>query len=926
MKTPSRTDDDEQGQVDSRLRADIRELGKILGEALGRLWGEDLVAVEEAVRSAARALQEKPDRKRQQELLSHIGGLRTDIAGGLVRAFNTYFHIANAVEQHHRVDERQARSRPGAVVHESDWLGESFRSGVAAGATSPDLAELVSIMDVRPVFTAHPTEAVRRSILTKLRALGDLLEERDDPRTPVGRSRFRRRIEEIVESLLETNELRLDRPTPVDEARHILFYLEELFDGVINDVYESLEEELGNHGVELGSRARPLRFGTWVGGDRDGNPHVTAERTAEIMRFMHSRALERLSGSVSNVAAMLSQSTVIVGISDDLKGSLESERKVQPEVHAAFWSMNEQEPYRLKCAYIYERLQNGLRHARGKPSGPRYRTRDELLDDLDMMDRSLRANRGTAAADGALRRLIRQASVFGLTFATMDIREHSRVTGSAVRELIGFVDRRPGDPETGEIPAARLETELAGRRVLALPTADYSPPTTEVLATMHAVREAQDAYGVDVIESWIVAMTRNVDDLLAVLVLAREVGLIDVERGVARLGVVPLFESIDDLRRSADVMDRFLSMPPVRRIVELQGNVAEIMLGYSDSNKDGGITTSRWELYKAQHELRRVAGKHGVTFRLFHGRGGSVGRGGGPSRDAILAQPHATVGGRIKITEQGEVISDRYSKPGLARKHLEIMAGAVVEATLTHTEPWQTPEQVDRWFGAMERMSEAAFAKYRALVGAERFAEYFISSTPVEDLGAMKIGSRPSKRATPGAPEASLETLRAIPWVFGWTQSRQVVPGWYGVGTALGEVEDAGRWETAREMYREWHFFRTFISNVEMTLFKTDMNIARAYVEQLVGEDLHGFFEDIEEEYARTRARVLALTGAGDLLEDLPVLKRALSVRANYVAPLNYLQISLLQRSRGQDHGDAEVERALLLSINGIAVGLKNTG
>ena len=908
---------------DDRLRTDIRELGQVLGNALKRLWGDELFSLEESIRDASRELILDPDPSRQNALLRRIGNLPTGDAVGLVRAFNTYFHIANVVEQHHRVDEHQAPAGDG-----KDWLGSTIRRVIDGGASPETLAALVAEMDVRPVFTAHPTEAVRRSILTKLRMLGAALEKRDSARTPLSASRrFQQQVDEIIEGILETNELRLEAPTPVEEARHIIFYLEELFHGAVADVYESFEEMLDDVGVDLGDTARPLSFGTWVGGDRDGNPNVTADRTLEIMGLMNESALRALSKSVSGVAAMLSQSTTIVGISDALAASLEAEHRAQPEVHAAFWSMNEQEPYRLKCAYIYEKLQNGLRKLGGEPGGPRYHSRQELLADLEMMADSLRNNRGVAASDGALGRLIRQAAVFGLTLATMDMRQHSRITGNAVGELIDFVDRTrdtSGEPEAPHHAGVeRLELELNGRRILAMPTAVYSEETTEVLASMHAVRRAQDEYGRDVIESWIVAMTRDVEDLLAVLVLAREAGLIDVEHGVARLGVVPLFESIDDLRRAAGVMDRFLSIGAVRRIVELQGDVAEIMLGYSDSNKDGGITTSRWELYKTQHELRSVAEKHGIRFRLFHGRGGSVGRGGGPAREAILAQPHGTVGVRIKITEQGEVISDRYSNPDLARRHMEITIGAVIEATLTHTAPWQTPDQLDRWFNAMEQMSGQAFSKYRSLVEAEGFAEYFLTSTPVEDLGAMKIGSRPSKRAR---NSDGLDGLRSIPWVFGWTQSRQVVPGWYGVGTTLRTAEEAGLGDTVREMYQYWHFFRTFISSVEMTLFKTDMGIAGCYVDELVPKHRHGFFEDIRHEFDETRRRVLELTCNPELLDDLPILKRTLSVRANYIAPLNYLQISLLKRARDEAVPDPEVRRALLLSISGVAAGLKNTG
>ena len=674
--------------------------------------------------------------------------------------------------------------------------------------------------------------------------------------------------------------------------------------------------------------SRPLRFGTWVGGDRDGNPNVTHDLTSEILRLQHERALKLFAPAIAGLARKLSQSTRIVGISEALSASLESDRSELPSVYEALKTLNEEEPYRLKCSYIYERLQNGIAAAEGRElPGPRYATVEPFLADLQLMRDSLEANGGTASAHGEVRRLMQRVSAFGMTLATMDIRQHAEVTGGAVNELIDRVDGVSGQFEKLPVEdrASRMIEELRSIRVLTSRSASFSSATTELLSLVETVREAQDEYGSQVIESWVVAMTRDVDDLLAVLVLAKEAGLVVPGEGISRLSVVPLFEEIEDLRRSHEVMDRYLSIPEIKSLVAASGGIVEVMLGYSDSNKDGGILTSQWELYKAQRALRSIAEKHDVSIRLFHGRGGTVGRGGGPTNDAIMAQPHSTVDGRIKITEQGEVIADKYALPELARNHLELTLAAVIEASLLHGEPRHDNATLEGWFGAMDWMSGKAFEKYRGLVGAEGFVDYFMTSTPVEELAGMNIGSRPSRRAS-AAGSRSIDDLRAIPWVFGWMQSRQVVPGYFGVGTALAEARAAGMQPILAEMFEEWQFFRTFISNVEMTLVKSSMAIAGRYVEALVDPSLHHLFEIIREERDRSIDEVKVITRQDQLLDNQPVLRRTLAVREYYVDPLNYLQVSLLARHRASEQPDPVVQRALLLSINGVAAGLKNTG
>ena len=826
-----------------------------------------------------------------------------------MRAFTVYFHLANTAEQVHRVDElKSARSQDRRFP-------ETVTRLRALGHSNDEILAAAGSLDLRPVFTAHPTEASRRSILDKLAEVAMLIEQRTDARDgDTERRRIDRRVDELVDAIWLTDELRRAQPSPEDEARSILYFVGEMVVDGLPELLADVDGALEDLGGGLGDGV-PVRFGSWVGGDRDGNPNVTPSTTLDVLDFQRSRALRILIAEIEGLSAELSVATAVTNVSPALVAQLEEDHDRFPSVTARFRTLSAGEPYRQRCAVIHERLLRTV----GDSMGPHaYDRPDELLADLDEMAASLADHGGALLARGRLARVRRLVSTIGFHLATLDIRQHAVVHHETLAGL--FADL--GLDYQGLDRAARtalLAEELEGRRPLAPP----SRARSSTLELFSVIRDGLDRGGADVMKSYIVSMTQGVDDVLAPAVLAREVGLVDIPAGVARVGFVPLFETIDDLRSIGTVLRDLLAVPAYRRLVELRGDVQEVMVGYSDSNKDGGITTSQWEIHKALREIAAVSDETGIRIMVFHGRGGTVGRGGGPTNSAILGQPAGSVNGAMKITEQGEVIADKYGLPRLAQRNLDLALSAVLEATVAHREPRNDPATVDEWNAVMELMSGSAFAAYREFLERPGLVEYFTTSTPVEELAAMNIGSRPSRRTTAGA---GLDGLRAIPWVFGWTQSRQIIPGWFGVGSALAAARAAGHGDALAAMFAEWQFFGTFLSNVEMTLAKTDLAIARNYVDRLVDPSLHHLFDAVVEEHDRTVAELTALTG-GDLLADLPVLKRTLAVRDVYLDPINLLQVELLARSRAGDPADADrLQRALLLTVNGVAAGLRNTG
>jgi phosphoenolpyruvate carboxylase len=904
------------------LRASVRQLTTLLGEALTRHEGAELLELVETVRRLAR----QPE---DAALRQTLDAIEPGTAVVLARAFTAYFQLVNTTEQLHRWQEIAADEQ-GPLAATVGRIADALADG---SLTHELLTEVLERLEYRPVFTAHPTEASRRSVLRLLRKVAETVRAMEDPRRPAAQQRAdERRLAELVDLVWQTDELRVVRPEPSDEARTAVYYLRSIAAEVVPDLLEELDRQLARLDIAMPATARPLRFGTWAGGDRDGNPNVTPAVTLEILHLQHLAGLSELIELVDEVLTEMTASTRIVEATDELRASLEADAVALPITWETIRRLNADEPYRLKLSFVRvrllrtrDRLVDGTSHEDGRD----YLTTGEMIADLTLVRDSMLAAGDRLTGDGAILRLIRTAVTFGAGLATMDVREHSEKHHAALAELYA----RLGDDSYGTLDRPRrievLKDEMASSRPLTgVGAGGLGEAATASLDLLGVIREALDTYGPEVVETYIVSMTHDVDDLFAVVVLAREVGLVDLTgpEAVARIGFAPLFETVAELENAGPLLEALLGDPTYRRVVAARGDVQEIMLGYSDSSKDAGIAASQWQVHRAQRQLRDVARKHGVVLRLFHGRGGSTGRGGGPTAEAIMSQPYGSLDGPIKITEQGEVISDKYALPGLGRQNLEGALAAVLEASVLHRTSLLPADVLDGWNATMDLVAEQGKQAYRSLVGDESLVPFFVSATPVDELGKMNIGSRPAKR--PGGL-GGLEDLRAIPWVFGWTQSRIILPGWFGVGSGLKAAFDDGRGETLQQMYGSWAFFRTFVSNVQMTLTKTDLDIAAQYVQALVPEQSQGLFDVIRREHELTVEQVLRVTGDETLLQSAPVLRRTLELRDFYLAPLHALQVSLLRSVRAVPDGDEpdpDLQRALLLTINGISAGLRNTG
>ncbi len=928
------------------LVEDIRLLGRILGDVIREQEGVAAYELIEQIRKLSVAFRRDADHQADRALKKLLKGLSGDQTVSVIRAFTYFSHLANLAEDRHHIRRRAIHERAG------DTQEGSIEVALArlrwAGITPKTIAHTLARSFVSPVLTAHPTEVQRKSILNAERDIAQLLTSRDeikalalamtavsparaakDALTPRELAANEAQLRARVMQLWQTRLLRFTKLTVADEIENALSYYEATFLREIPKLYANLERELGSHAVHSF-----LRMGQWIGGDRDGNPNVSADTLNYALARQAEVALRHYLTEVHLLGGELSLSAMLVDVSPAMRSLAES----SPDTN----EHRQDEPYRRALTGVYARLAATLKGLSGgdaarhavAPQNP-YAISEDFLADLRTIAASLRANHGEALIAQRLHPLIRAVDVFGFHLATVDLRQSSDKHEEVVAELLVVARVAPAYASLDEFAKRALLMRLLNdARPLRVVGNHYCAHTQGELAIFEAALTARARFGKEAIRHYIISHTETVSDLLEVLLLQKEVGLfkgILEDNATYDLIVVPLFETIEDLRNAAPIMREFYALPGIAQLVKRSGAEQDIMLGYSDSNKDGGIFTSNWELYRAEIALvelfDELENSHNIQLRMFHGRGGTVGRGGGPSYQAILAQPPGTVRGQIRLTEQGEVISSKYANPEIGRRNLETLVAATLEATLLQP----TKPASKAFLQAAAKISSASMAAYRALVyDTPGFTEYFFSSTPIREITELNIGSRPaSRKAT-----QKIEDLRAIPWGFSWGQCRLTLPGWYGFGSAIAQYLAAGKTPTEKKetlavlqkMYQQWPFFSTLLSNMDMALAKSDLALASRYSELVVDTKLRKkIFTTIVLEWHRTVEALAQITGEKHLLAGNAALKRSIRHRFPYIDPLNHLQVELIRRYR-EGQTDARAQRGIHISINGIAAGLRNTG
>jgi phosphoenolpyruvate carboxylase len=912
---------------DEPLRNDIRLLGRILGDTVREQEGDSVFEIVERVRQTAVSFARDGDngKNTRAELAALLDPLPRDTTQAVVRAFSYFLQLANIAEDEHHIRRRRAHDlagsppREGSLVHALDQIASS-------NVSSDAVADFFAHALVAPVLTAHPTEVQRQSLIRNHRDISHLLDQRERLQmTPEESADNDLALANSILTLWQSRMLRPVRLKVLDEVKNGINYFRETFFTELPRLYIQATQQLQKRYPEKIWALPPFfRVGSWIGGDRDGNPFVTAEILRETLRLQSSATLNHYLEEIHELGAELPLSDLLVKVTPELVLLAEHSTDHSPQ--------RLDEPYRRALSGIYARLAatarsldhfEPVRHEIGNAAP--YETPEELRAQLKVLANSLKLNGSANLAGGRLRRLLRAVQVFGFHLAPIDLRQNSEVHARTVAELLAGAGRcadYEALPETERIKL--LVEEIATPRPLHSPYITYSEETKGELAIFFAAHELRQRYGVAALPNCIISKTDGVSDLLELSLLLKESGLL-LPGATPRLeiNVIPLFETIEDLQKSAATMDGLFSIPGYRQLIAGRDNEQEVMLGYSDSNKDGGFLTSGWELYKAEIELTEVFRKHAVRLRLFHGRGGSVGRGGGPSYHAILAQPAGAVSGQIRLTEQGEVISTKYGNPDNGRRNLEVLLAATLEASLTDHE--NKVEPAEQFHGVMDQLSLLAFNAYRGLVyETPGFTTYFRQSTVVSEIATLNIGSRPASRKA----SERIEDLRAIPWVFSWAQCRLMLPGWYGFGSAVDSYLGANPngLTTLRRMVHAWPFFKSLLSNMDMVLAKTDLAIASRYAELVSDESLRtSIFNRIKAEWELTRKHLLAILEQDEFLAENPMLKRSLQLRSPYMDPLNHLQVELLKRHRAGET-DERVARGIHLSINGIASGLRNSG
>ena len=906
---------------DARLRTDIRLLGRVLGDTVRDQEGAEVFDLVERIRQTSIRFHRDEDKLARRELETILDSMSTGDTLRIVRAFSYFSHLANIAEDQNNI--RQMRAAGAGGAPRVSTLTQTLSHAKTAGFSAADLRGFFGEAQVSPVLTAHPTEVRRKSTIDREMEIAALLDRRERVQlTPEEIEASDEQLRRAVLTLWQTNLLRRTKLTVLDEVANGLSFYDYTFLHEVPRLHCALEDRL-NHdeGGAPAELASFLTMGSWIGGDRDGNPFVTADVMRGTLRLQSSRVMNFYLEELHLLGAELSLAAHLADVSEELRALAGRSPDTSPHRSG--------EPYRLAVSGIYARLTATALKLEVEITRPPvgkadpYASVTEFKADLDVLDRSLIANNSGVIARGRLRLLRRAVDCFGFHLARLDMRQNSAVHERTVAELLDAATPGMSYLALGEeARIALLASELRNARPLASPFVKYSEETLGELAVFHAAAEAHAKFGADVIPQCIISMCKGMSDMLEVALLLKEVGLINPS-GRSSVNIVPLFETIEDLQASSAIMDRMLSLHDYRKLVDSRGGVQEVMLGYSDSNKDGGFVTSGWELYKAEIGLVEVFERHHVRLRLFHGRGGSVGRGGGPSYDAIIAQPGGAVNGQIRITEQGEIISSKYSNPEVGRSNLEILAAATLEASLL--QPRQSAPRKE-YLTAMEQLSALAFKAYRGLVyETEGFADYFWGSTVITEISTLNIGSRPASRKK----TREIEDLRAIPWVFSWAQCRLMLPGWYGFGSAvetwIAEHPEQGM-PFLQELYREWPFFRTLLSNMDMVLAKSSIAIASRYAELVPDVTLReSIFGRIRREWHTSIETLLDIMSQERLLQGNPLLERSIRNRFPYLDPLNHVQVELLKEHRAQNP-DEQVLRGIQLTINGISAGLRNSG
>ena len=930
-KAPRGAVKDDAAAKNKPLVEDIRLLGRILGDVIREQEGSAAFELIERVRQLSVAYRLKQDASAGRVLDRLLKNLSADQTVTVIRAFSYFSHLANIAEDRHHVRRRAVHEGEG---HQQDGsLALTFERLHRADHRAAEIAATLSMAYISPVLTAHPTEVQRKSILDAERAVAELLEDRDALPTPDKRADNEALMSARVTQLWQTRMLRTAKLTVADEVENALSYYPTTFLREIPRLYREIERALPGHPV-----ASFLRMGHWIGGDRDGNPNVTAATLKHALKRQSEVVLRHYLTEVHQLGAELSISGTLTGVTPEMAAL--AERSPDHNEH------RKDEPYRRALIGLYARLAatlqlltgtEALRHAVAPQDA--YADAADFLRDLQVIERSLASHHAQALVGPRLAPLMRAVQVFGFHLATLDLRQSSDKHEAVVAELLRTARV---ESDYAALPEDRrracLLALLNETRPLRAHGAVYSPLATDELAIFETARASLAAYGRAAIRHYIISHTEEVSDLLEVLLLQKECGLLvgtldgtlDTTAKAALI-TVPLFETIGDLRRSEPIMREFYALPGIAKLVVASGAEQDVMLGYSDSNKDGGSFTSHWELYRAETALAAFFAELGqqqaITLRLFHGRGGTVGRGGGPSYQAILAQPPGTVNGQIRLTEQGEVIASKYAHPEIGRRNLETLVAATLEATLLHP----TKSAPKAFLDAAAQISEASFNAYRKLVyGTPGFTDYFFAATPIREIAELNIGSRPASRKATRA----IEDLRAIPWSFSWGQCRMALPGWCGFGSAIEAFVAGGehdeRVALLQRMHKQWPFFRTLLSNLDMVLAKSDLRIAARYVELVDDKKLaKRIFGLLRAEWQRADDALSLITGQAERLQSNPALARSIAHRFPYLDPLNHLQVELMRRYRKRKEGQEGVDRlqrGIHLSINGIAAGLRNTG